>query len=1706
MMTVKSANACKPPTMPHDQRRRSCDEYDVITSDFPPPSLKPAISPDQDKRKKKKWSIGGLFRRKKKVSDTDSSSPLEDEEEKKGFLERRRARKRRNRGSKDVTGSFEAVIINPRQSQVFDNSEARDVSSDRVGRSQESLIRKDANHIRGSSVSLEGTNRRGGRLQVKARVEESRERLRGDTSSDEGGGSSKHSSSSIQRIKGDDTISKDGSLSRRSRAARTERYKKRLSKDDESLRDFRAPSRISRSDERLSNKKTEKPSSNNRWTAKVVYYESSDYDTKYTAITKSATPSPIQSPKARPKNALHLTNSAPPASNYVTYPPSHAREGVVGSHQELRTQHYPLERVPSYQRYPDITPPRLPKSNSDMIAKPAQFPNSIQRHYPSWGQDALNRKSASYDCNVNSLHYVSNQISQPHPTDENVLVVQFPLSKPTHKIENKVKMGMHSIQQSGKHQNPPPPPPRDPHRRLVPGNGYHESSPRPMSYAFEDRSPVQPKYSGYPEFGSSSSAFQRVVQTQPIPIELDPVTAMNRHQRSSSDNHIPSRIGVHQSPPTSRRILQSENSRRHQGSFESYASSPPSDPLPSSVPGHYQYYTDQQPRSRKPIHISYQNQKPSNDPYLSDSQVVVKPPLQQNPRTRPPGVQNAADFWKQKDQENAKKIHISEGSPKLIQRHLLNLPQGNARSRSNSPLREGNVGCSVPSKLKLSPLLIPPKGLESSNSLSSSSPRENHSPRIFSGMKPVHNEIGIPVFESMDLNSNTKRPLSMLEEKQETIELEISGKERLHNPPIPPKRTDSKVNAVTSFEHFDVFENEDVRRKSSNLEEALNELEAIYKSLRLGEDTYKEKVAKERAVLESNRLDPTNWNAWVQSRGFESDSSFNYSRSSLESVDSVDSPIKSPNPRRSGVPDTVTDDMAYRRLNKKDRPSPHEQEVISQAGSFLLVSPTLSPPPLIYPPPVPTVNKEPDVEKDDVVYRSIKHVNNTLKCLDPQPPFGIPLGPITPAPNSDYLHASPKENFRPSFKPRKIPDVVTDDLAFRNLRKDNNKEPLFNAEDTALLDSPTMKKKRAVRSLSANLLSIIQRESVAMKNNNNKLVYNNNSLQGELEKSQSFSDVNEALNINGRSTNKHKLESPQIFKDISLKINLSGEDSDVTPRNSRVYSIGTSSPLTATSTETLTGSKNSLWTPESKSSNSKPSKSPSPRLSKTPERRHTTDNANLYQPKSISPSKYNFVKSESPKHSFSANYPKSDFQRSPTPDSHTFTNKVSRSREDTPPVYDRNESDLLAILAREAKEASEQLSKELNNLNFDNNVNSSKLLSNLPEPKHDQTDRKGKTALLENRTKQAPSKSLPIGKIIPHKPVKLNTFFITEDNKLENKQTEFTNKQNEVEGSKSMTDLLKELTRSLDIDFGNPPKEIEEPIVTAESKNNEYDTERLENNEPNYEETHIDDKQHSSTDMRECRHDRYFSSHEDVSDERFSSPEKFLQKFVAEAVEQQKKQIEQNLIEPNVTSVADLSSNQTENQNMLGITRNPEEYLSCNENQDKLDEDKFNSSLISEEYTEVNSDKPCLVVSSAEGVLSEESVDNDLPLNSLQDSTEVDEVLKTLNDESSKEPSSISPASSPLPKRFPLELPQEEVISSGKCEVSPQSPNEADTPDLHGHERVAEQPSPAGTSKDTRLVAAKPRDCIDCPRMSDEGKTCLKGCVTDWTVCVHERA
>lgn len=335
---------------------------------------------------------------------------------------------------------------------------------------------------------------------------------------------------------------------------------------------------------------------------------------------------------------------------------------------------------------------------------------------------------------------------------------------------------------------------------------------------------------------------------------------------------------------------------------------------------------------------------------------------------------------------------------------------------------------------------------------------DNKSPQMFTCQTHVQTQVFLPSVLQNDINSD---------KLADSVDIEN----------VPPPSPFKPIEPVP-----DVVDDEEIKRKSSNLEEALDELEAIYNSLRLGDEDLLERAEQRERDAAAKQLEQQkkylypNWNV---ARGALSDSSFSY-----EPFDSVDSPRRKRLFRKSQTIDRRADDMAFRKLNKERAATINDPQSVLAKVSYLNTSPVYG---REYDE-VPNKNcKEPDITLDDVVYRNVKFANSVPKVVETQPPFGIPLGPITQAANSDYLHAVPDEIHRPTFKPRRIPDLVKDDLAFRSLRKDDTKEALLSPDDVKnnnanekKIDLNSLKKKRAVRSLSANIGTLMN-----YKTNNN---------------------------------------------------------------------------------------------------------------------------------------------------------------------------------------------------------------------------------------------------------------------------------------------------------------------------------------------------------------------------------------------------------------------------------------------------------------------------------------------------------------------------------------------------------------------------------------------------------------------------------------------
>nr|CAD7256765.1 unnamed protein product [Timema shepardi] len=1218
---------------------------------------------DPDKKKEKKWSLGGLFRRRKK-DESDSSSQEEGNAPRKGFLARRRSRreKRKQRNSK-LVGTFDHIVINPlTQPQnikpntpsnmtvndlklpnitavsdiplgsVISNvgSRVRGSRDSSVGGSidrlssrssheslQQRQARQETNLTRNSSEgsgSLEGATRRG-RKCIMARVEALRDRQRGDSSSEEGDCFVNSHASAVPRFKSDDslvTLQREGSFNRRSRVARTERYIKRLSRDEESILKKEAEmdplqrQRLCKSDAEGSFGKSRtgtKGCSNGKWAVTVANRECADYEPRVYGRKSSASPSPAQSPLIRPKNIPHRTPSAPSSSTYEsslsTFPTNNSLQTNMTSSLDRKVPHQPLNLRVSNIHPVRIASP-LPSSKS---SETVSFQGLKNRFDYSMKRPAENssyklssgcnselslpgQRSISYDNNIHRPSQLCNSPSSPSTATDEVMVVHFPVA-------------------------------RDPQRKLFSPPNVQQDTSRPMSYAFENNSHQGPhqQLKDYSNRGMNqdqkvSNAQLASPQQQHSPISKANevgIPCISSQKRSNSDDHI-------------------EN---------------------------------QHPRSRRPIHIQCNNSKMSghDQPYLSDSQVVMKPPHQD--RRNP--VLHVTDFWRQREQEGVvkqRKLHIASPKPPL------QTVSRSDRSRSNSPHpkdRQPDYVISPESirgktaKFKIPPISFPVRPADSQSSLSGQSDISSSLPTTSSRF---HSEMstydtcessGAQSGDSLRKKDNSIfRPLSMVLENSESqdqaskseanekigkaiafVQDTKSNHQLKKEPPTPPTRRFSRQNSNSSLEAIEWMSEEGSegskkKRRSTNLDDALTELEAIYKSLRLGDEDLLDRAERRDLPTIHQQGDDLNgimaYNSYSY-RGAESDSGFNYGlvSSSAESLYGSDTPMRrhrAPPLRRSGIPDKVTDDMAFRRLNHKEKSGSQDiRNVVSQAGSYLLVSPVLGQSASsetnfsgleqkyinIAP------KQEPDTTYDDVVFRNIRHTNNTLKVIDPQPPFGIPLGPVTAAPNSDYLHATPEDKYRPTFKPRKSPDVVKDDLAFRNLRKDQQKDPvLFPIDDLNIFlttvnsnvnqksDSNfSLRKKRAVRSLSANLQNITRKEPLSLSINN---------CDQDFEKAQSLSDLPEALQVAQKI-----LEGKDVigggtvkFRNLSLTSGASSENnrlgsdlecsSEITSQGVRRHSSNPTGWLerthlndrlslctgTNTSTETLTDSRANL--------------------------------------------------------------------------------------------------------------------------------------------------------------------------------------------------------------------------------------------------------------------------------------------------------------------------------------------------------------------------------------------------------------------------------------------------------------------------------------------------------------------------------------------------
>ncbi|XP_058123446.1 uncharacterized protein LOC131294581 [Anopheles ziemanni] len=862
--------------------------------------------------KDKKWSLGSLFRKKKKDVDTDSSS---EEDRKAGFVPVKSTHsggtlngKRKKRSSRIVGAGFDHIVVSPQQapSNLYGFREADSINSIDRYTGNGSLDRRGRKTDRGSRHSKER-----------------------QSSSDE----ESHRSSSMSRFRSDDSLGNHSAGShRKSRTARTERYLKRMSRDDGN-----SPS------------------------------------------------------------------GAPAVSRWHTQPisPSMVHGGSVHSMDLHQQQLYPSGSHPNLRNSSSLTnvPHHFhPTGSSPSYAHQLQLAYGSPTNYQqSHGHATTNPSAVTYE---NSFY-----------------------------IQSKASTMRDAI------RSPPPIPPRDPQRRLTIG---HTNEARPISYAFdryhqtlgapgqstiwqpngkcnsEDRlwgaqvqrtPPPPPTHHGSMGFVNANTVTPpRASSVQPAEIQQQQHQQQQHKQRYISRQQQPPAVQPPSTPPSNVAYHHHQH-HQHQQHQQHYHQTPRVTPPRNTNAVEYRYVTDVTPRSRKPIQIQDRTFEPyepkisplpapatntgsesslaySGTPTPFGSRGSTTRSLTQATSSesmtgaRSTPQQSASAFWRRIEEEQngvtLRRGRATERRPGVAGTALASRSVSTSRAleimnRRNQELtreldtllddkqakrgdeeEEQTAGDNVVSgRLYLRQTADGTSRAKSNEKLYEVKVKTSR-PTVEAVPAKAGNRYEEHVAKTVAKGGNQAGSHGYRRYGEESTQPPTQGPVKSTGPPAPPMRTISKRNSCSEEELAR-------KRKSANLEEAINELEAIYKSLKLSDEDLLERA--EQRDLST----PTGFSQRARLYRYDGD---------------VD----------------------------EDRAKP-----------------------------------EPDLQLDDLSYRSIKRANSSIKAPETQPPFGIPVGPIPPSPSTDYLTVQPpgKHN-KPRFLPQRSPDLVADDLAFRQLRKDKD--------------------------------------------------------------------------------------------------------------------------------------------------------------------------------------------------------------------------------------------------------------------------------------------------------------------------------------------------------------------------------------------------------------------------------------------------------------------------------------------------------------------------------------------------------------------------------------------------------------------------------------------------------------------------------------------
>ncbi|XP_050095291.1 uncharacterized protein LOC126577592 isoform X3 [Anopheles aquasalis] len=926
------------------------------------------------KSKDKKWSLGSLFRKKKKDLDTDSSS---EEDRKAGFVPVKGHGtlngKRKKRSSRIVGAGFDHIVVSPhqppQQQQVQQqillphqqhHHHQQQQQQPQQHHNQYGFRESDSINSIDRYTANGSLDRRTGRKELRGTGVVRRNSKERQSSSDE----ESHRSSSMSRFRSDDSLGNHSAGShRKSRTARTERYLKRMSGRD----DGHSPQH---------QHQTLAPGQVNRW------------------HTQPISPSML-----------------PHGGSIQSVDVAYRRPATLGSHPNLRNS-------ASLTNVHGVHGHQLRYAGSPSYAHQLQLQQQQQVPYSS--QSPPNPHTVTYE---NSFY-----------------------------IQSKASSMRDAI------RSPPPIPPRDPQRRLTIG---HTNEARPVSYAFDRYHQLQGTNGGNIWqsngkcnsedrlwVGGASAMVQRTppppsmhgvgagvgfTVTPPRASSVQPAEIHQHHQlhQHHHHHHHQQQQQQTQQPQQKQRYISRQqqpqavvhppstppsnvayhhhqhHQQQQQAHYHHAATLPVTPPTQQQRPGgEYRYVTDVTPRSRKPIQIQdrtfepYEPKRsPQPPPTGSESSLVYSgttTPSGIAARSTPRSVradssesvngtgasgsrtpqQSASAFWRRIEEEQS----AAAGSVATT------VGTGANRRGRATERRPGVAGTAVASRS-----VSTSRALEIMNRRNQELTREldhllddkqqqqqqsdenvvsgrlylrqadaNQATTVRSPNEKMY-EVKVKT-SSRPLNGAEVAPEKATNKYEEHVAKTVAGSQTVYRryggggdkpasevpAPTPPMRTISKRNSCSEEELAR-------KRKSANLEEAISELEAIYKSLKLSDEDLLER-AEQRDL-------PTPTGFSHRARTYRYD----------------------PDP-------------------EDDRAKP-----------------------------------EPDLRLDDLSYRSIKRANSSLKTADNQPPFGIPVGPIPPPPTTDYLTVQPPSKQQtPRFVPRQSPDLVADDLAFRQLRKDKD--------------------------------------------------------------------------------------------------------------------------------------------------------------------------------------------------------------------------------------------------------------------------------------------------------------------------------------------------------------------------------------------------------------------------------------------------------------------------------------------------------------------------------------------------------------------------------------------------------------------------------------------------------------------------------------------